>query len=86
MRKRDELSDPQSRMGRAHPDEMTFVLLGRDTAAVDTVRFWIEQRIRMGKNKRTDKQILAAETWIYTVSTDPTARGENPVDDAEAGD
>lgn len=67
MRKRDELTDPNSCMSRAKDDEMTFVLLGRDLAAPETVRFWIEERIRRGKNKRTDPQIVEAERWASTV-------------------
>lgn len=33
MRKKDELSDPNSCLSRAADDEWTFVLLGRDPAA-----------------------------------------------------
>jgi hypothetical protein len=39
-----------------------FVLLARDRAAGAAVRFWIEERIRLGKNKRDDKQIEEAKT------------------------
>jgi len=61
MRKREELSDPSSCMNRAEEDEMTFVLLGRDPAAPIAIRAWIRARIRLGKNKATDLQILDAE-------------------------
>jgi hypothetical protein len=67
MRKRDELSDPASCMSRARDDEWTFVLLGRDAAALVAVRAWIEERIRMGKNRRDDAQIVEAERWIEAV-------------------
>lgn len=61
MRKRDELTDPNSCMSRAKDDEWTFVLLGRDAAAVDTVRFWIAKRIELGKNQSVpvDRQCAA---------------------------
>lgn len=60
MRKKDELSDPNSCMSRAKNDEMTFVLLGRDITAPYVIRVWIRERIRMGKNKPDDEQIIAA--------------------------
>lgn len=49
MRKRDELTDPNSCINRAREDEWTFVLLGRDKAAPVAVRAWVEERIRLGK-------------------------------------
>ena len=70
MRKRDELTNPASCMSRAKDDEQTFVLLGRDTAAPAAVRSWIEERIRLGKNQRTDSQIVEAEDWIKSVETE----------------
>ena len=60
MRKRDELTLPQSCMSRAADDEWTFVLLGRDTAAPATIRFWCNERIRLGKNQADDAQIEEA--------------------------
>lgn len=67
MKKRDELSDPNSCMNRANDDEWTFVLLGRDIAAPRAVRAWIDERIRAGKNTASDQQIIEAEQWIITV-------------------
>lgn len=61
MRKRDELTNPDSCMSRARDDEMTFVLLGRDLAAPVAIRAWITERIRLGKNQPEDPQILEAE-------------------------
>ena len=78
MRKHKELSDPNSCLNRARIDEPIFVLLGRDVAAVNTVRFWIEERIRWGKNQRSDAQIIEAQQWIKNV------QGENPNDQAPA--
>jgi hypothetical protein len=60
MRKADELSSPNSCMGRAKPNEMTFVLLARDACAPATIRFWCYERIRCGKNLMGDQQIQEA--------------------------
>jgi len=67
MRKRDELTDPNSCMSRARDDEWTFVLLGRDEAATVAVRAWINERLRLGKNTEDDPQIIEAELWIERV-------------------
>lgn len=58
MKKREELTDPNSCMNRAKDDEMTFVLLARDAAAPVAIRAWVEERLRLGKNRRLDIQIL----------------------------
>jgi hypothetical protein len=60
MRKRDELTLPQSCMSRARDDEMTFVLLGRDAAAPAAIRVWCNERVRLGKNQVEDAQIQEA--------------------------
>lgn len=60
MRKRDEAADPASCFSRAAPHEWTFVLLGRDAAAPATIRFWVNERLRLGKNLPTDPQIAEA--------------------------
>ena len=39
---------------------MIFVLLGRDAAAPVAIRAWVQERIRIGKNKSTDAQIEEA--------------------------
>jgi hypothetical protein len=70
MRKRDELTDPNSCLSRARADEFLFILLARDRAAPVAVRAWIEERIRSGKNTRADAQIVEAETWIAAVLPD----------------
>jgi hypothetical protein len=48
-------------MSRARDDEMTFVLLGRDENAPGTILWWIWERVRSGKNRLNDPQIL--EAW-----------------------
>jgi hypothetical protein len=60
MIKRKELTDPKSCMSRADDDEMTFVLIGRDAAAPAAIRFWVGERIRIGKNRPDDPQIIEA--------------------------
>lgn len=70
MKKRDELTDPKSCMSRARDDEMTFVLLGRDAAAPSTIRAWIAERLRLGKNKPDDPQIVEAEQCAAKMERD----------------
>lgn len=60
MRKIDELSKPKTCMQSAHPQEMVFVLLGRDPAAPVAIRAWVAERIRVGKNVETDEKIVEA--------------------------
>ena len=74
MRKRDELTDPNSCMSRAREDEWTFVLLGRDRAAPVAVCAWIDERIRLGKNQPDDPQIKEAEQWIQNVLAEQEAK------------
>lgn len=69
MKKNQELTDPLSCLNRAFDEEMIFVILGRDVAAAITVRAWIEERIRLGKNQRNDTQIIEAEKWIISVES-----------------
>lgn len=70
MIKRLELTDPASCMSRARDDEMTFVLLGRDTAAPAAIRAWIAERLRLGKNIPTDPQIIEAEECARKMEED----------------
>lgn len=60
MRKSEELTNPASCMNCALPNEMIFVLLGRDVAAPDAIRSWVAHRLSLGKNKITDAQITGA--------------------------
>jgi hypothetical protein len=64
MRKRDELTDPTSCLNKAKDDEWLFVLLGRDPAASVAVQAWVDERIRLGKNKLDDPQIHEALRWV----------------------
>jgi hypothetical protein len=74
MRKREELTNPKSCMNRALDHEWTFVLLGRDLAAPVAVQAWIDERIRLGKNKPDDPQIVEARRWIETVIAEQIVR------------
>jgi hypothetical protein len=73
MKKTDELHHPQSCLNRAHDDEWLFVLLGRDAAAPDTVRFWATRRLEMGKNTIEDPQITEALAWADRVEREHAA-------------
>lgn len=57
MRKRDELTDPNSCLSKAAPDEMLFVLRAKDADAPATIRYWAALRIRSGKNKAGDPKL-----------------------------
>ena len=61
MLKRHELTDPNSCMSRARDGEMVFVLLERDDSAPGAIRWWVGDRIRRGKNKPGDPQMVEAE-------------------------
>lgn len=74
MRKEQELTDPASCMARAEPQEMTFVLLGRDAAAPATVRFWAAERVRLGKNASGDPQIREALACAEVMESELKAR------------
>jgi hypothetical protein len=71
VRKRDELTNPDSCMNRAKDDEMTFVLLGRDAAAPVAIRAWVEERIRLGKNAPADPQIVEALQCAERMELEP---------------
>jgi deoxycytidylate deaminase len=70
MRKKDELSKVGTCMRSAHPEEMVFVLLGRDVAAPATIRAWIAERLRLGKNVESDEQIVEALACARTMETE----------------
>jgi hypothetical protein len=88
MRKKDELSLENTCMGHAHPEEMVFVLLGRDSAAPVAIRAWVAERLRLGKNVETDAQVtdalsiaetmeLEGRRWVGVCAHARTTRGEN---------
>lgn len=60
MLKKDEIRDPGSCLNKAEGNEYLFVLRGKDVAAPATIRFWANERIRLGKNQPHDRQIVEA--------------------------
>ena len=60
MKADQERNDPGSCINKALPDEMTFVLLGRDMTFARVVRYWCGERVRQGLNKWEDPQIKEA--------------------------
>jgi hypothetical protein len=73
MRKKDELAKGNKTcMNSAHPEEMTFVLLGRDAAAPIAIRAWVAERLRLGKNKKDDAQIVEALECAATMEAEGT--------------
>ena len=68
MTKAQELANTNSCWNKADDHEMVFILLGRDLAAPAAIRAWIDERIRLGKNKPTDRQIVTAEQCILTMT------------------
>jgi hypothetical protein len=73
MRKIEELSNPNSCMSRAKDNELTFVLLGRDITAPSVIRYWVSERIRLGKNEATDPQIIEALECAETMEKERKA-------------
>jgi hypothetical protein len=87
MRKKDELGQEHTCMRYAHPEEMVFVLLGRDPAAPAAIRAWVAERLRLGKNVDTDPQITEAlecarvmeaegRKWVGAATHYPYGMGE----------
>lgn len=70
MRKQNEVGNPSSCLNRAVDGEMLFVLLGRDAAAPATIRFWVNQRLQLGKNQPSDEQIVEALACAKTMEED----------------
>lgn len=70
MRKKDELARPDTCMAHAHPEEMVFVLLGRDPAAPVAIRTWAQERVRLEKNRGDDPQVLEAYDCARTMEAE----------------
>lgn len=60
MRKFQELSYAKSCLNKAKSNELIFVLLGHDPASPFAIEQWCEERVRLGKNKADDDQIIEA--------------------------
>lgn len=75
MRKIDEIEQPDSCLNRARDKEMLFVLCGDEECAPDTIRDWVERRIRKGKNLPTDAKIIEALLTAKTMEMDAKRPG-----------
>jgi hypothetical protein len=60
MIKYNEKNKPDSCFNKADDTEWLFVLLGRDLAGGDTVRYWVSRRLELGLNRSEDRQIKEA--------------------------
>jgi len=60
MKKCDERAHERSCWNKAREDEILFIMMERDLAAPETIRFWVEKRIELGLNKRDDPQMQDA--------------------------
>jgi hypothetical protein len=60
MKRSDEILDTRSCWNKAERDELIFILLGRDVATPNTIRAWVIERLRLGRNKPEDDQISEA--------------------------
>lgn len=67
MRKLDELILPDSCFNKAADDDLLFVLIQKDPAAPATIRFWIEERIRLGLNAQGDAKLASAESLAHRI-------------------
>lgn len=74
MRKIDELSQSDSCLSKAMPDELLFILLGRDRAAPATIRFWVRERLALGKNEMGDRQVIEALALADTIEAEHAKR------------
>lgn len=70
MRKDKECNDPSSCLNKAWPDEMLFVLLGRDPSASATIRFWVAHRISRGLNRPGDAKLVEALACAAAIDHD----------------
>ena len=78
MRKHLEKTIASSCWNKANPREMTFVLLGRDLAAADTIEFWCQRRVELGLNKADDDQIRDAMATVILMRADILAAHGQP--------
>jgi len=81
VRKKEELTNPKSCLSRAADDEMIFVLLGRDVAAPAAIHAWVEERIRLGKNRPGDSQIVEAYECLRIMEQECPASRAKPADE-----
>ncbi len=80
MRKFDEITQQNSCLNRAAPDEPLFVLLGRDPAAPSIIRAWVGERLRLGKNGPGDEQVVEAESAAQAMEEWAMKRKEKSIE------
>ena len=76
MRKKDEQHLTNTCLNSAHPEEMVFVLLGRDPAAPVAIRAWVAERVGLGKNALADAQIAEALACAATMEAEGRRRAD----------
>lgn len=74
MKKSDELALSKSCFNKAGDNELMFILLARDVVTPATIRYWIAERIRIGKNKIDDLQITEARDLAKRIEELQTER------------
>lgn len=74
--KTEEMSNPNSCLNRAAPDEPVFVLLGRDKSAAVAIRAWIFNRLATGKSSEASPEIREAREFVTTMERYAEARGK----------
>ena len=74
MKKLDELNHPNSCLNKATPNELIFVLLGRDPAVPGTIDAWVAERLSLQKNQITDSQIQEAKSLANQMREEQRAR------------
>lgn len=73
MIKREEIANLNSCLNKAEDNERFFVLLAGDLASPATIRFWVKERIWLGKNKIGDYQIQEAINCAIMMELDQKA-------------
>lgn len=80
---RDELSDPNSVINNARPDEPVFVLRARDMVATATIEWWLwcarNRGVPAEKLERAERQRRAADLWIEKRLPTTSGEGGQPV-------
>jgi hypothetical protein len=76
--KSDQICDKDSCWNKAGLHEQMFILLERDIAFAATVRFWAEERVRLGKNKAGDDKIVEALTLAEQIEAENKTKVEKP--------
>jgi hypothetical protein len=61
MIKKEELTNPTSCINKAFDDEPIFVLRAKDPVAIQTIYYWMHQRICTGSEKYNDPKMKEAE-------------------------